>query len=263
MRSNLGLCISLILCACAPKTGGDPTGADTGTDSDNGGTGDTGDTGGTGDTSDTGDTGDTGDTSDDPPTTTVTPTGGETCEDPTVPVGPAVQIKIRNASPTSRTHVSAQVSCEVVSPFQITGPDDTPVKVDFDAFEFLCAAVQGDERCGRNPGCPVAGFVTQFDPGATLTLPWSGGSFTMAELSPTCADQFCGGCFIAQQVPAGAYKVQVLYSQAITGCTRDDCTNCQPEMGGVCTTEGILNQPSVAEAVFNYPEETVVEVLIE
>lgn len=256
MRLPLTCRLALLLAACGPKSDADSD-TESGTAANTDDSADTADSPG----SDTGDSPTA--TSDDPPTSTATPTGGETCEDPTVPVGPAVTIKIHNASATSRRYVDAQFACESVAPFQLTGPGDTPVKVDLDTFEFLCSEVDGNDSCGRDPGCPVAGLVVQIDPGATLTLPWSGGSLVEADLFPGCADQFCGGCFIPEQVPAGAYTIEVRHSDGVGQCNRDLCNFCSADRDGLCVAEGVRVDTTIATAILNYPGETDIVVVLE
>lgn len=247
MRFSLFCLPLVILCACGPKDPADTDDSATSADSD-------------ATTVDATTTADTGTA--EPPTTSETPTtSGDACEDPTVPVGPAVEIQIHNTG-AARAFVDAESGCEEVSPFTILGADNSEQKVDFDAFEWPCSEIVDDDACGEPLGCPVAGWVIQIEPGATLKLPWSGGSFVKAPLAQACADErFCGGCFISEQAPAGAYKVQVRHAATTDNC-EGTCPVCTPNADGWCIAEGVRVEDSLAEATINYPTDAVVELVI-
>lgn len=249
MRFSLHFLPLVILCACGPK---DPGDTDDSADS----------SAGTADAT-SADTGTASSASTaDPPTSGDTPTTGDiACADPSPPLGPPIEIQIRNSG-AAVAFVDSELGCENVEPFRILGPDKTALKVDFAPFEWLCSDVMGTDVCGENPGCPYAGAVFQIDPGATLRVPWTGGALVKANLDEACADQFCGGCFVAEPVPAGAYKVQIHHSPAIEECTEPPCTTCQPNDQGWCIVEGIRSEDLVAEATLDLPADTAVEVVL-
>ena len=130
----------VLLCACGPKGDGD--------------TGDTGDSSGS--SSPSVDTSTTSEPTTSEPSTTGDPltagdtvdTGVDLCEDPTVPVGPGVQISISNAS-AGLAFVDFEIGCHLVQPFKVLDADAVQLKVDLGVFEFACS--EGPGACGRDP----------------------------------------------------------------------------------------------------------------
>lgn len=225
----------LLLCACGPKGG------------------DTEDTGTAATTSASETTGDT------PPTGDGPTTGDELCGDPSVPISPAVEVKITNGG-TARAYVDLELNCYDLLPFTVDRPDTKQVKINLGPFEFTCAEA-GPGDCGEDLGCPFGGRVTQIEPGASLITSWSGGAQVLAPLSEACADQLCGGCWIDEQVPPGKYTVRVAAGTGIAGCDPDPCVDCVPE-NGTCVTSGGRINAVVVEAPVDYPAQTAVELVI-
>jgi hypothetical protein len=250
MRYPSSWSVALILCACGPTEPGDTGTASSETSADTSGEASSADTGTASGTS-----------GEETPTTGATPTTGDVlCEDPTVPVGPAVEVRIHNTS-GARVFVDLELGCQSVQPFTIaTMPGQPALKLDLGSFEFSCGEAQ-DGDCGRDPGCPFSGQVLQIEAGATLTRSWSGGSFAPALLSESCAEQFCGGCWIEQQAPAGVYTVSVAHSKTIGGCD-GECTGCEPNEEGWCAAEGARLEQGNAGKPFKYPDQSSVEVEI-
>lgn len=254
----------MLLCACGPKDGGDGDATASSDATATGTAGDTVDPPTTGDppTTTATDTGDPPPTSSGPDTgtTDVVETTGEVCEKPLGdPLTPSVEIKITNGGAT-QVYVDRSIFCFSVNPFDILGPDMTEQKTELGSFEFTCDEAQIGE-CGRNPGCPIVGQAVQLDPGATLTVHWDGGTWTTATLSETCAEQFCGGCWIAQQAPAGTYTVRVGSATSLDGCD-GPCQACVANPDGTCTAEGSRAENTLTEVVLDYPAQTSVEVII-
>lgn len=249
---------ALLLAACAPK-GGEDTAATGSTGPTTGGaaTGDvltTGDMPGTGaDSTATGDTATTGDTGD-------TPTTGDLlCVDEGGTIGPPVEINIRNTG-AARVFVDLSVGCSSASPFVVIGADMAALKLDLGPFEFTCEeALTG--RCGEDPGCPVAGQVTQIEPGATFTTTWSGGFFVPASLSEACAEQLCGGCWTEQHAPAGAYTLRVASGTTLAGC-EGICPPCEPDADGTCLTAGVRADEAIVEVMLDYPTQSSIDLEI-
>lgn len=229
----------LLLSACGPKDGGDTevsTTAET--------------------TADT-----TAGTTAEPPTTGELPTtGAGVCEDPTVPVGPPVEIKIRNAGAT-RAFIDLELGCDAVLPFRVVAPDDTDLRINLGFSEVTCTTAFTDFCGGGDPGCPFIGQVIQIEPGATYLATWSGGSYQLSSLPAACVDKPCRECLLAQTAPAGTYTVKVAHAAEISGCD-PTCTGCTPSGDGWCFTEGTRVGETLATASLAYPGTTAVEVVI-
>lgn len=259
MDCSIRLVIStLLLCACGPK-GGDTDDTTGGTAADTS-TGEPAPT--TGDPP-TSTTGDPAATSTGDPSTSGTTTSSSTtdvlCENPTVTVGPSVDLKIRNAT-DAPVFVDFEIGCKKVQPFDIVGPDGAELKLDLGFFEFPCSLASGGS-CGEDPGCPFAGQVIQIAPDASISARWSGGAQVEAPLSEACAEQFCGGCWIEEQAPDGVYTVRVPTAIAID-CDGEPCPGCDTGTDGFCITQGVRQGNKVIQGDLNYPSEGSLELVI-
>jgi hypothetical protein len=256
--STRSLILTLLLCACGPK-GGDTDDTTDGTSADSS-TGEPAPTTADAPSSTTGEPSatSTGDTSSS--TTASSSTTDVLCEDPTVTVGPSVELKIRNAT-DAPVFVDHELGCKRVQPYDIVGPDGAELKLDLGFFEFPCSVASGSS-CGEDPGCPFDGQVIQIAPGASITARWSGGGQIEAPLSEACAEQFCGGCWIEEQAPDGVYTVRVPTSTAIECDGEPSCPGCDTGAEGFCITQGVRMGNKVIQGDLNYPSEGSLELVI-
>ncbi|MCA9704730.1 MAG: hypothetical protein KDK70_02635 [Myxococcales bacterium] len=121
-----------------------------------------------------------------------------------------------------------------------------------------------------NCACPGAAcsedVLLYLEPGGVFEGSWSGAEFVSDTLPDTCPGlEQCGAtCQRAVQAPAGSYTLEVQAGRTASGCTVEPCA-CEP-FDGRCTVfdmTAAVDDPSPYTAVFDYPSETSVQIVID